>query len=64
MTKTIPFIPSSFKLTAMVRAAEAKFDHAREQALLAKEARIDARMVRSAVADAEQRRRRALYGVL
>lgn len=41
------FIPSSAHLTAQIDAAMAKFDAAREQAILAKEAREMERRVRA-----------------
>lgn len=52
---TKPFIPSSSMLTVMLSQADAKFEADREQALLAREARADARMERILVAEAKAR---------
>ena len=45
--------PSSWSLMQQIAAADAKFDAAREQAKLREEARLDARAVRFAVAQAK-----------
>lgn len=57
------FAPSSALLLTMIKAAEAKFEADREQSALRAEARADERTARMWIAEAESKRRRALYGV-
>lgn len=51
------FAPSSEALLKMIDSAEAKFEAAREQAALRKEAQASKRAEQAALAEAEQRRR-------
>lgn len=56
------FYPSSWALDHMIANAEAKFEADRERARLRREAQADRRMERMIAAQAEARRRRALWG--
>lgn len=55
------FTPSSEKLTFMIKAAEAKFEAAREQAALRKEAADDSRMERFLIAEAKSKHAREAW---
>jgi len=57
-----PFTPSSTLLLSMIASAEAKFAGDREQTLLRKEAREEARSLRAWNAEVEAKRRKAMWG--
>ncbi len=60
MTK--PFIPSSWNLLQQIKAAEAKFDAAREQSALREVESANDRYARRWAAEADANRRRRLFG--